>query len=142
MKLKDKVFYIESPKDIYKYSKETISKIKHNKIITIIGCGGNRDKTKRPEMGYISCLLSDYVIFTSDNPREEKSQDIINDMLQNIDTHNYEIEINRKNAIIKGIQKLEKNDILLLLGKGHENYQIIGKDKLPFSDINVVKNNL
>lgn len=104
------------------------------KIYTIIGCGGDRDKTKRPKMASISCELSDYVIFTTDNPRTENPKEIINDMLQNLDKNNYEIELNRKYAIIRGIQKLEKNDILLLLGKGHEDYQIIGNEKIHFDD--------
>lgn len=104
------------------------------RIITIIGCGGNRDKTKRPEMALVSTSLSDYVIFTSDNPRGEKPEDIINDMIQKLDNNNYEIEINRYEAIKKGIQMLKENDILLVLGKGHEDYQIVGDKKYYFSD--------
>ena len=113
-----------------------------NNLITIIGCGGNRDKTKRPIMGEIATKLSDYVIFTSDNPRNENPLDIINDIVQNIDTFNYEIEENREKAIKKGIQKLKKNDILLLLGKGHEDYQIINGCKYHFSDMEVVLKNI
>ena len=113
-----------------------------NNLITIIGCGGNRDKTKRPIMGEIATKLSDYVIFTSDNPRNENPLDIINDIVQNIDTFNYEIEENREKAIKKGIQKLKKNDILLLLGKGHEDYQIINGHKYHFSDMEVVLKNI
>lgn len=112
--------------------------LKPNNIITIIGCGGNRDKTKRPEMGSIAHKLSDFVIFTSDNPRNENPMDIINDMIQKLDTKNYEIIVNRKEAIKKGIQMLNKNDILLVLGKGHENYQIINNEKLYFSDKDTV----
>lgn len=108
------------------------------KIYTIIGCGGDRDKTKRSKMGVIATNLSDYVIFTSDNPRNEQPEKIIDDMLQDVDKKNYIIEINRKEAIKKGIQRLSKNDILLILGKGHETYQIIGDKKLFFSDRNVV----
>ena len=108
------------------------------RIITIIGCGGNRDKTKRPEMALVSTSLSDYVIFTSDNPRGEKPEEIINDMIQKLDKKNYEIEINRYEAIKKGIQMLKENDILLVLGKGHEDYQIIGDKKYYFSDKNTI----
>ncbi|MBQ9318157.1 MAG: UDP-N-acetylmuramoyl-L-alanyl-D-glutamate--2,6-diaminopimelate ligase [Bacilli bacterium] len=111
-------------------------------IITIIGCGGNRDKQKRPIMGRIATSLSDYVIFTSDNPRNENPNRIIQDIIQKLDTNNYEIEENREKAIKKGIQKLNKNDILLLLGKGHENYQIINGKKYHFSDIEVVLKNI
>ena len=108
------------------------------KIYTIIGCGGNRDNDKRAKMGLISTTLSDYVIFTSDNPRNEDPEKIIDDMLQLIDRKNYEIIINREKAIKKGIQKLKENDILLILGKGHEEYQIIGTEKKYFSDKKIV----
>ena len=108
------------------------------KIYTIIGCGGNRDNDKRAKMGLISTTLSDYVIFTSDNPRNENPAMIIDDMLQLIDRKNYEIIINREKAIKKGIQKLKENDILLILGKGHEEYQIIGAEKKYFSDKRIV----
>ena len=110
------------------------------KIITLIGCGGNRDKLKRPIMGEGACKLSDYVIFTSDNPRFEKPEDILNDIVKNLKYKNYEVEINRQAAINKGIQKLGKNDILLLLGKGHEEYQIINDIKYKFSDKEIVIN--
>ena len=112
--------------------------LKENKIYTIIGCGGNRDKEKRPIMGKIATELSDYVIITSDNPRDEDPNKIANDMIQNIDTDNYEIIINRKNAINRGIQMLEKSDILLILGKGHEKFQVIGNDKIEFDDKKIV----
>lgn len=116
----------------------SIRQVCRGKIYTIIGCGGNRDKTKRPLMGDIATKLSDYVIFTSDNPRNERPLDIIADIVQELDNKNYEIEENREKAIFKGIQKLNKNDILLVLGKGHENYQIIGNNKIHFSDKEVV----
>ena len=112
--------------------------LKKNKIYTIVGCGGNRDKEKRPIMGKIATELSDYVIITSDNPRDEDPNKIANDMIQNIDTDNYEIIINRKNAINRGIQMLEKSDILLILGKGHEKFQVIGNDKIEFDDKKIV----
>lgn len=104
------------------------------RIITLIGCGGNRDKTKRKIMGSIATKNSDYVILTSDNPRYEDPNDIIFDMIKDITTFNYEIEINRKKAIIKGIQKLDKNDIMLILGKGHEDYQEVNGVKKHFND--------
>lgn len=109
-----------------------------NRVITIIGCGGNRDSTKRKYMGKIASDNSDYVIYTSDNPRYEDAYDIILDMIQLLDSFNYEIIVNRKKAIIKGIQMLKKGDILLILGKGHENYQEINGIKYHFSDKEVV----
>ena len=121
---------------------DTVKELNPNNIITIIGCGGNRDVSKRSIMGTISTRLSDYVIFTDDNPRYENELSIIDDIIQNIDTDNYEIITNREKAIIKGIQMLSENDILLVLGKGHENYQIIGDNKMPFSDKEIVLKNM
>lgn len=112
------------------------------KIITIVGCGGNRDKTKRPIMGEIATKKSDYVIFTSDNPRDESPEEILADITKNLDTSNYEIESNRENAIKKGIQFLMKNDILLVLGKGHEKYQVIKGEKIFFDDKKIVLENI
>lgn len=120
----------------------SVKQLNPNRVITIIGCGGNRDKTKRPIMCDIACSNSDYVILTSDNPRGEDPNQIIEDMIQNIDKNNYEIVVNREKAIIKGIQILQKNDILLLLGKGHENYQIIGNTKYDFDDKEIVLSNI
>ena len=128
--------YAHTPDAVEKIIK-SVKGIGHN-IITIIGCGGNRDKLKRPIMGCIASKYSDYVIFTSDNPRYEKPIDIINDIIHIIDSNNYEIEENREKAIKKGIQKLDKNDILLILGKGHEDYQIIDGRKYHFNDMEVV----
>ena len=120
----------------------SVKELKHNKIITIIGCGGDRDSSKRPIMSNIACSNSDYVIFTNDNPRCENPNNIISDMLHNLDKFNYEIILNREKAIIKGIQMLEKNDILLVLGKGHENYQIINGVKYHFDDKETVIKNI
>lgn len=113
---------------------KTVKEFVKGSIYTTFGCGGNRDKNKRPIMAQIATSLSDYVIFTSDNPRFEEPSAIIEDMISNLENNNYEIEINREKAIEKGIQKLKKNDILLLLGKGHETYQIIKDEKIFFDD--------
>lgn len=143
IKYKDNLIIID-----YAHTPDAVEKIINcvrnlgKKIITIIGCGGNRDKQKRPIMGKIATKLSDYVIFTSDNPRNEDPHSIIQDIIQKLDTNNYEIEENREKAIKKGIQKLKNNDILLLLGKGHENYQIINDKKYPFSDMEMVLKNI
>ena len=129
--------YAHTPDAVEKVIK-AIKEVCKGSVYTIVGCGGNRDKKKRPLMGTISTELSDYVIFTSDNPRNEEPMNIINDIVQNLDNKNYEIEENREKAIFKGIQKLSKNDILLVLGKGHEDYQIIGNNKIHFSDKEIV----
>lgn len=110
-----------------------------NKIITIFGCGGNREKAKRSIMGDIATRYSDFVIITNDNPRYEEEDDIINDIVKGISKSNYEIIKDREDAIKKGIGYLENNDILLVLGKGHENYQIIGSNKIHFDDLEIVK---
>lgn len=120
----------------------SVKELNPNHIITLIGCGGNRDKTKRPIMSKIACENSDYVILTSDNPRMEDPDSIIKDMLQNLDKQNYEIVTKREKAIQKGIQMLDKNDILLVLGKGHETYQIIGTTKYDFNDKQIVLENM
>lgn len=112
----------------------TINEIKKGKIYTIIGCGGNRDKTKRPIMASLATNYSDTVIFTSDNPRFEDPMDIINDMVVNLENNNYIIEIDRALAIKRGIDMLDKEDILLILGKGHETYQEIQGVKHHFDD--------
>ncbi|MBQ7140235.1 MAG: UDP-N-acetylmuramoyl-L-alanyl-D-glutamate--2,6-diaminopimelate ligase [Bacilli bacterium] len=104
------------------------------KIYSIIGCGGNRDKTKRKMMSFYSTILSDYVIMTSDNPRNEDPLSIICDMTDNLVKNNYEVIIDRKEAIEKGMDLLKENDVLLILGKGHENYQIIGDKKYYHDD--------
>lgn len=120
----------------------TAKELNPNHIYVIVGCGGDRDKTKRPIMGEIAVNNANCVIFTSDNPRTEDPDEIIHDIVQKLDKKNYEIEVNREKAIIRGIQLLKENDILMILGKGHENYQIIGKDKIFFDDKKVVLDNI
>ena len=115
----------------------TVKKMNYNKIITIFGCGGNREKEKRPKMGEIASLLSDYVILTNDNPRDENPKEIIREIKQNMN-NNYKIIYDRKKAIQEGIKMLKENDILLILGKGHEEYQVIDNKKIFFSDLYTV----
>ncbi len=85
-------------------------------------------------MGDIATKLSNYVIFTNDNPRTEDPNNIMKDVLNGVKTNNYEVILDRKLAIKKGIDMMNKDDILLILGKGHENYQIIGKEKYHLDD--------
>ena len=105
-------------------------------IITVFGCGGDRDTTKRPLMGNIAQKLSDIAIVTSDNPRTEEPKAIIEDILKGLDTskENYKVVIDRKEAIERAIEMAKKDDIVIIAGKGHENYQIIGKVKHHFDD--------
>ncbi len=113
---------------------KSVKEYAEGRVITLVGCGGDRDKTKRPIMGKIATDNSDYAIFTSDNPRTEEPELILQDMIATLSKHNYEVIVDRKEAIKKAINMLEEKDILLILGKGHEDYQIIGKDKFHLSD--------
>lgn len=130
----------------YAHTPDAVEKIissflenKKGHIYTIVGCGGDRDPLKRPIMGDIATRLSDYVIFTSDNPRTENPEKILADILKGVKKDNYEVESDRRIAIQKGLDKLEKNDVLLILGKGHEDYQIIGHTKHHLDDLEEVK---
>ena len=116
------------------------NELKKGKVITIVGCGGDRDPKKRPIMGHIATELSDYVIFSNDNPRTENPEDIMKDILEGVKKDNYEVILDRREAIKHGIDIMKPNDILLILGKGHENYQIIGKTKIHLDDAEEVLN--
>mgnify|MGYP004584526341 FL=1 len=130
----------------YAHTPDAVDKIisaflenKKGKVITIVGCGGDRDPLKRPIMGNIASEKSDYVIFTSDNPRTEDPKAILEDIIKGVRKDNYEVEIDRPTAIRKGLDMIGKNDVLLILGKGHEDYQIIGHTKHHLDDAEEVK---
>ncbi|MDR1725080.1 MAG: UDP-N-acetylmuramoyl-L-alanyl-D-glutamate--2,6-diaminopimelate ligase [Bacteroidales bacterium] len=115
----------------------TINEIVHGKsnIICVVGCGGNRDKTKRPEMAAIAQKESNYLIITSDNPRNEDAQKIINDMITGLKTYDNVLTIvDRKSAIKTACMLAKKGDIVLVAGKGHEKYQEIDGIKYHFDD--------
>lgn len=105
-----------------------------NQVVTVFGCGGDRDKTKRPVMGKVASEFSDKVIVTSDNPRTENPYEIIKDILKGIAKDNYEIEENREIAIANAIRNSNENSVILIAGKGHENYQEINSVRNHFSD--------
>lgn len=113
------------------------------KIITVVGCGGNRDKAKRPVMARVSARLSDKSIFTSDNPRNEKPEDIIAEMKAGLDATE-QIKVisitDRKEAIQQACLLAESNDVILIAGKGHEKYQEINGVKTHFDDVEEVMN--
>lgn len=121
---------------------QTLKRIFTGKIITVFGCGGNRDKAKRPEMGAVAAQLSDCVIITSDNPRNENEQDIIDDILSGIKKRSVNVfcEKNREKAIALALNKASKGDVVLIAGKGHEEYQIKGENCVFFSDEKCVRN--
>ena len=127
--------------DALKNVLESLRVLAHNgRIITVFGCGGDRDKGKRPKMGHVATSLSDYCIITSDNPRSEDPRDIIEQITAGITLKNFEIEIDRRTAIHKALLMARKEDIVLVAGKGHESYQIIKDQVLPFDDKIIVKN--
>ncbi|WP_279325366.1 Mur ligase family protein, partial [Clostridium saudiense] len=118
---------------------ETMKEVVKGKLITVFGCGGDRDKTKRPLMGEIAEKYSDVTIVTSDNPRTEDPHSIIEDILAGIKDSHTVIE-DRKEAIEYACRIAGKDDIVVIAGKGHEDYQIIGTVKRHFSDKEVVIN--
>jgi UDP-N-acetylmuramoyl-L-alanyl-D-glutamate--2,6-diaminopimelate ligase len=106
----------------------------------VFGCGGNRDKGKRPVMGEIAETHADYIVLTNDNPRNENPMDIIMDIQQGMKTPDaVHIETDRRKAILYALQHCDADDIVLIAGKGHESWQIIGEDKIPFSDSETVR---
>jgi UDP-N-acetylmuramoyl-L-alanyl-D-glutamate--2,6-diaminopimelate ligase len=115
---------------------------KNEQLITVVGCGGDRDKTKRPVMAGIAVNFSDKVIFTADNPRTENPETILDDMEAGVDTHLHKKVLritDRKQAIKTAVSLANSGDIILIAGKGHENYQIIGKEVFEFDDMKEVK---
>jgi UDP-N-acetylmuramoyl-L-alanyl-D-glutamate--2,6-diaminopimelate ligase len=109
-------------------------RVKGRRILTVFGCGGDRDKTKRPVMGEIATRLSDFVYLTSDNPRTEDPKTILEEIESGIKTANFSTIPDRALAIGTAIAEAKPRDIVLIAGKGHENYQIIGSEKRHFDD--------
>lgn len=131
----------------YAHTPESLEKIlsavkiyTKGRVISVFGCGGDRDKIKRPMMGEVSGRVADYTIITSDNPRTEKPEDIVKDIEAGIKKTNgkYECIVDRKEAIKKAIKMANKRDIIVLAGKGHEQYQEINKKRYPFDESEIV----
>lgn len=134
------VDYAHSPDSLEKIIKSTKALTK-NKVIVVFGCGGDRDRSKRPIMAEIAGSLANICILTSDNPRSENPMDIINDIEKGIkNTHcsYFKIE-NRREAIHKALTLAEKGDAIIIAGKGHETYQILKDRTIHFSDVEVVE---
>lgn len=117
----------------------SVNAFKKGRCIAVFGCGGDRDATKRPIMGEIGTDMSDIAIITSDNPRTEAPKKIIEDILKGVKKDNYMVVENRREAIEYALSIAKKGDIVLLLGKGQETYQIIGKEKIHFDEREIVK---
>ena len=137
------VDYAHTP-DALKNVLETIIDIRTGAetVITVVGCGGDRDKTKRPKMAQIASQLSNQVIFTSDNPRTENPQTILEEMENGVSPENYKKTLSildRKQAIKTACKFSKTGDIILIAGKGHENYQEINGERFHFDDLEIVK---
>ena len=121
----------------------TLQEIKRGRIIVVFGCGGDRDTSKRPLMGRVAVRDADHVIITSDNPRSEDPSAIVRDIESGVGAAtNYETIVEREKAIARAIQLGKPGDIILVAGKGHENYQEVGKTVLPFDDREVARRHL
>lgn len=136
------VDYAHTP-DALKNVLETINFIrtKNEDLITVVGCGGDRDKTKRPEMGHIAATLSTKVVFTSDNPRTEDPEKILLDIEAGVDPQDFKktlTVVNRKQAIKTACQMAKPGDIILIAGKGHETYQEVNGKRTDFDDFKIV----
>jgi len=123
---------------------KTFKECAKNRLIVLFGCGGDRDSTKRPLMGEIASIYADYVIVTSDNPRTENPTQIIEDIMKGIPSKlfNGKVIEDRREAIKFALSIGQKDDIIVLAGKGHETYQIIGKEKFPFDEREIIKSAL
>ena len=128
------VDYAHTPDGLKKVL-QSIKKLCEGKLITVFGCGGDRDRSKRPLMGSIAEQFSDKLFITSDNPRSEEPQKIVNDILMGIKKREkITIEIDRFKAINESIKFASKEDIILIAGKGHEDYQILNDKVINFDD--------
>ncbi|MBT8303535.1 MAG: UDP-N-acetylmuramoyl-L-alanyl-D-glutamate--2,6-diaminopimelate ligase [Bacteroidia bacterium] len=137
------VDYAHTP-DALKSVLETINNIrtKNEQLLTVVGCGGDRDKTKRPKMAHIASALSTKAIFTSDNPRSEIPEAIISDMEKGVEPINYKKTlsiVDRRQAIKTACQLAQPGDIILIAGKGHETYQEVNGKRLDFDDFRIVE---
>ena len=130
--------YAHTP-DAMEKTIEAAHGITKGNIYTVFGCPGSRDRYKRPVMLHIALTNCAFNIITVDDLNNETAEEILHDMFEGNTLTNYEIELNRKEAIYKGISHLQDNDTLLIMGKGHEDFIKVGKDRIPHNDVQVVK---
>jgi len=116
----------------------TLKNLPFRRVIVVFGCGGDRDKTKRPKMGRVVTELADYAIITSDNPRSEDPHLIIDNIRSGIKKNNYIVEADRRQAIQKALSIAGTRDAVLVAGKGHEDYQVVKGQKTHFNDREVI----
>jgi UDP-N-acetylmuramoyl-L-alanyl-D-glutamate--2,6-diaminopimelate ligase len=127
------VDYAHTPDSLENVLK-TIQSFAKKRVFVVVGCGGDRDKTKRPLMAEIACRYATDPIFTSDNPRSEDPLTILKDMENGVSGESYITIPDRKEAIVKAIKQADLGDVILIAGKGHETYQIIGIKVCDFDD--------
>jgi UDP-N-acetylmuramoyl-L-alanyl-D-glutamate--2,6-diaminopimelate ligase len=128
------VDYAHTP-DALQKAAEALNQIKKERLIIVFGCGGDRDRKKRPVMGQIAEELGDFIIITNDNPRKEEPGQIINDIVKGMTKKkNFLVIEDRKKAILHGLNMAGPGDIILIAGKGHESYQILGEEKVEFNE--------
>jgi UDP-N-acetylmuramoyl-L-alanyl-D-glutamate--2,6-diaminopimelate ligase len=119
---------------------QVLNALKEKELLVVFGAGGDRDALKRPLMGRVAASLAKKVFITSDNPRHEDPQKIVDDIVNGIDdTTNVVVELNRKKAIELALDSQENDEVVVILGKGDETFQIIYDEKLPFDDRRVVR---
>ena len=135
------VDYAHTP-DALEKTMETLNRLRSGKLIVVFGCGGNRDRTKRAVMGRLASQLADFTIITSDNPRNEEPRSIIEEIRAGITGSAFKTIENRRAAITEALAMAKEKDVVLVAGKGHEDYQIIGKVTYPFSDRTVIEESL
>jgi UDP-N-acetylmuramoyl-L-alanyl-D-glutamate--2,6-diaminopimelate ligase len=135
----DNVFvdFAHTPSAI-EFALKSLRRYTQGRLIIVFGCGGDRDREKRPRMGACASELADLVVITSDNSRSESPQAIIKDITQGITKSNYTIIEDRREAIHHALSLMTNDDILVVAGKGHEEYQIQGTVSIPFSDAEVI----
>ncbi|MDI9329756.1 MAG: UDP-N-acetylmuramoyl-L-alanyl-D-glutamate--2,6-diaminopimelate ligase [Alphaproteobacteria bacterium] len=117
-----------------------LAEVRGGQLWCVFGCGGDRDRGKRAEMGRIAQSLADHIVLTSDNPRSEDPLAIVRDIRQGLSTQaNAQVQVDRALAIVQTLARAQANDVVLIAGKGHETYQEVGADRLPFSDVEQVQ---
>ena len=117
----------------------TLRELNPHRLIVVFGCGGDRDRAKRPLMGRAAEQWSDYAIITSDNPRSEPPEAIIRDIQQSFKGDKYEVLVDRAEAIRRAVALAEARDIVLIAGKGHETYQQFAHETIAFDDVQVAR---
>jgi UDP-N-acetylmuramoyl-L-alanyl-D-glutamate--2,6-diaminopimelate ligase len=130
------VDYAHTPdalKNVLSHARE-LTRTSGGRLVVVFGCGGDRDRKKRPEMGRVAADLSDVAIVTSDNPRTERPESIIDEIVAGMKGRKYDVIANRKDAIAMAVEIAEEGDVIVVAGKGHEDYQIVGKERIHFDD--------